>query len=349
MAGINVSTSSDQTQKNWEGEKLFRDVLKRSKLNKFMSDTGSSIIHLKRIMEKGDKVTFTLRYRVTNGFLPSRTLIRGNEGNISTATDSVVVDEKNLGLITGNNIDRQRVPYDMPKETREALVDDASESLTQTFFKELYNASNTTDYLYEVAGVFTRTATRATAKSGVTAADKFNPEFASKAKRWALNNRDDGRVPLKPIKVDGEEMLVWFISADVGYDLKQDSTFQSAVRDAEVRGSRNPLFTGAIAVWDGMIFYEDEFVNGQNMTNAGSGSNVNASEVLLCGAQALIYGTVGTPRISMEEVSHGQQMSYGYISMFGVKKPVYTKDGTVTAKQFGSVNVMVARSRITDL
>ena len=53
MAGINVSSSSAQTAKLWAGqEQLFRDVLKASRLNKFISDTGSSIVHLKRWAER---------------------------------------------------------------------------------------------------------------------------------------------------------------------------------------------------------------------------------------------------------------------------------------------------------
>jgi len=350
MPGINVPSSSAQTAKLWAGqEQLFRDVLKNSRLNKFISDTGSSIVHLKRWAEKGDETTFTLRYRSKNGYLPSGTLIRGNEGNISTATDSVVVDDKNLGLITGLNIDRQRVPYDMPKETRQALIDDASESLTQAMFSELYNDTNTTDYLYVASGTFSHTATRATAKTAVEAADKLTPEIASKIKRWAMNNRANDRVPLQPVMVDGAPMIVVFISADVGFDFRTNSTWESAVKDAQLRSTKNPLFTGATATWDGMIFYEDEYVNGENYTNGGAGGAVNGSEILFCGKQALLYGVTGTPRVSEEGISHDQQISYGYLSQFGVKKPVYASDASGTDKQYGSVNVLVARSQVTDV
>jgi len=349
MPGIYVASSSDQTVKLWEQAKLYKDVVKQSRLNKFMSADGMNIIHEKAIgaNEKGDKVTFTLRYRSEQGFLPSRTLVRGNEGNISTATDAVTIDDKNLGLITGVNIDRQRVPYDMDAETRAAIVDDGATSLTQAFMTELFNDTYTTDYLYYASGTMTGTATRATAKAAVTASDKLTPERASQVKRWALFNRSNGRVPLQPVMVDGVPMLVWFVSADVGYDIRTDSTWASAVKDAMERGRSNPLFTGATAFYDGMIFYEDEFVNDENMTNAGAGTDVNASEILICGRQGLIYGRKGLPRISVEGVSHDQQASYAYLSEFGVKKPNYTK--TATAKQYGTVNVLVARSKLTDV
>ena len=252
-------------------------------------------------------------------------------------------------MITGLNIDRQRVPYDMPKETRQALIDDASESLTQAMFSELYNDANTTDYLYVASGTFSRTATRATAKAAVEAGDKLTPELASKIKRWAMNNRDNDRVPLQPVMVDGAPMIVVFISADVGFDFRTCSTWESAVKDAQLRSTKNPLFTGATATWDGMIFYEDEYVNGENYTNGGAGGAVNGSEILFCGKQALLYGVTGTPRVSEEGISHGQQISYGYLSQFGLKKPVYASDASGTDKQYGSVNVLVARSQVTDV
>ena len=143
MTGIYVSTSANETVKLWEQQQLYRDVIKQTRLKNFISKDGTNIVHDKSITgKKGDNVTFALRYRTNNGFLPSRTLIRGNEGNIDTATDSVTIDDKNLGLITGVDIDRQRSMYDMPAETRMALIEDCLVIFKKLLTVKKYGVAN---------------------------------------------------------------------------------------------------------------------------------------------------------------------------------------------------------------
>jgi len=349
MPGIYITSSDDQTVKMWEQQKLFRDVIQSTRLSKFISKDGGSIVHEKVIgsNERGDTVTYTLIYKGSSSFLPPRTLIRGNENGMITATDKLIVDEANLGYITGTDIDKQRSPYDMDSETRRITVSAGAEALDRKMFAELVNTDNVTDYFYIASGSLAATATRATAKAAVTATDKLTPEFAGAIRRWAISNRVNGRVPVQPIMIDGYPMLIWWVSGDVAYDIRNNSTWASAVKDASDRGRKNPLFTTAAAYYDGNIFIEDEFVNEMNMTNAGAGGNVNAAESIVTGAQALLFGRKGMPRISEEKISHGQQTSYAYISMIGVKKPEFTK--TSTKKMFGSLNVITARSQITDI
>lgn len=347
MTNQYVNTDSDEAVKLWEKEKLFRDVIKETGLKNFIASDGNGIIHQKRITEgqKGDRVRFALMYDINQGFLNSRQLIRGNEGNILTATDQVIVDEANLGQITGTDIDRQRAMYDQKSETRMSVVRSSSMALYQKYMTEMFNATYTTNYIYSVAGAVTSTTTKATAKTAANASYKFTPAFASAVKRWSITNRDDGRVPITPIMVDGKKMFVWFVSHDVGQDIKYNETWAKAAREALQRGKDNPLFTGAVAVWDGMIFFEDEYVTDQNETNAGAGADVASSEILFCGAQALLYGTVGTPELVSEDISYGQQMGIAYKSICGVKKTNFSKAGT--AKQFGSLNILIARTNIT--
>jgi N4-gp56 family major capsid protein len=87
-------------------------------------------------------------------------------------------------------------------------------------------------------------------------------------------------------------------------DLKNDATFAQARREADVRGKDNPIFTGALGIWDGVILHEHEYVPfldisvaGHNFTAAASGTDyaaVDAFRAILCGQQAVAFAKAGS-------------------------------------------------------
>ena len=72
----------------------------------------------------------------------------------------------------------------------------------------------------------------------------------------------------KPINVGGFPHYVLVTHPYTTYQLKQESRYESWVREAAVRGESNPFFRGALAVIDGMVIYEH--VSVPLVTNAGS-------------------------------------------------------------------------------
>ena len=82
------------------------------------------------------------------------------------------------------------------------------------------------------------------------------------------------------------------------YDLKQNAQFAQAMREAEVRGKENPIFTGALGVWDNVILFEHEYVpfldvsvagNSFRAAAAGTDCAVDCFRALLCGKQAALF------------------------------------------------------------
>ena len=328
-----IPAGSDAAKKIWD-EKIWREAKKMSFFDKFTSATGSSVVYEKNELEKtkGDVIAFGLRARLDKGYLPSGTPVEGNESALNTYMDAVTVDEKNFGVRDGGMIVRQRAFFDMDAEAKAALQDQQAENLDYEFFKAL--TLTNTSVLYEDAGVFKRTATVATAQNAVTTADLLNPEFISKAKNWALTNRVS-QVPLKPIKIDGRNYLVLLCHPDQLTDLELDTTFAQARREAEVRGKDNPLFSGAYAIWNGVVIHAHEDVT------VGTGTITTFGRSYLLGERALCVGYAKTPTIVSDTFSYGQENGYASLAMFGVKKPQFN------SMDYGSVCLVTARTNVS--
>lgn len=336
MGKTAYSTGDSEVQKLWD-EELYRDTLKEIFWSKFFSQNGSSIVHEKYdlMKKKGDTITFTIRYRGNRAFLPDGTPIEGNEGSLQTSTYYAQIHEKNFGIRDAGMISRQRPVYDMDSETRKAILEDGAEALDNEFFNAI-KVTNT-GILYPASGTFSTTNTLATATAAVTASDLLSPALISKAKAKALTERANGQVPLRPVMIQGKPHLVLLVHPYALVDLKLDPTYAQANREAEVRGKENPLFTGAVGVWDGVIVHEHE-----NVTKGVNAGSVYYSQNYLMGAQALTYAVAQKPTIKMEEFSYGQEHGFGYLSMLGVAKPQFTKPGTGTALDYGSYCVVTA-------
>lgn len=89
------------------------------------------------------------------------------------------------------------------------------------------------------------------------------------------------------------------------FQLKQESRYESWVRDAQVRGDRNPFFRGAIAVIDGMIVYEHPRVDRSN-----NGSAVPVATGIAFGKEAFVEG--------LDEAAHSNTESFDYGLEFGI-------------------------------
>jgi hypothetical protein len=125
------------------------------------------------------------------------------------------------------------------------------------------------------------------------------------------------------------------------YDLKTNSTFQQAMREAQERGKDNPLFKMADAIWDGVLVKEAER-NG-NGTDGGGGS-VAWTKCALMGAQSLVWAWGATPEIVQEEFDYKNEIGYGWGMMAGVGKPAFNITGT--SAEYGSLAVYVSRTQI---
>ena len=130
--------------------------------------------------------------------------------------------------------------------------------------------------------------------ASLASTDLITPELISRAKAKAVL----ASPKIQPLRINGANHYVMFVHPWQAYDLKQNATFAQARREADVRGKENPLFTGSLGIWDGVVIKEHEYVPFLDASVAlhsfrgpavGTDFYVDAFRALLCGQQAAVF------------------------------------------------------------
>jgi N4-gp56 family major capsid protein len=310
----------------WKKE-LFQDVIDGMYFtqNGLMGEGDNNIVQtfsdLKK--ESGDTITVPLTAKLSGSGISGDSELEGNEEAISSYYDQISIDQiRNAVRLTGR-LDSQKACYDMFKDAKDKLSTWAQEFLERQIFLKLGGVSvttltDTTGAVYSANATWSNTpdaiptateagntgvdytyrylnADASAGLDGIAATDVLTTGLISKAKMIAkLANPS-----VRPLRIKGQDFYVMFIHPKQAWDLKNatSSVWAQAQREAQVRGENNPIFTGSLGVWDGVILFEHEYVpqltgNGSsvvfssgNTTYAPNGVVVYRS--LLCGRQAV--------------------------------------------------------------
>lgn len=157
--------------------------------------------------------------------------------------------------------------------------------------------------------------------------------------RLKLNDISDAKayaqsvLKIEPLMTaDGQEWYGLVAEPMALLALKKDSSYQQAQRDANLRGNTNPLFTGALGVWDGVILYSNNRV--PTATNTGP---IRYAKNVLFGAQALVRGFSQYPDWREEQFDYGRQSGVATTMIKGEKASLFD----LSAAQDGSANQFI--------
>jgi len=330
MAKTSFATNNPLTKKVWD-EKLFRDTKKTSYFSRFMGNSSSSIVHVKTnlVKSKGDTITFGIRMRLTGNGVTSGQILEGNEEKLVTHDFSISLERYRHAVRDSGDLDRQRAMFSIDLESRDALQDWGGEKMDQLCFDALAVAPTKIFY----GGT-------ATADANIAAADKITPALISRARVWALTGGNRSQTPLRPVRIGGKTYFVLLVHPDVMFDLKQDATFAQARRDALTRGKDNPIFTGAEAIWDGVVVHEHE--NVPILTTFGAAGNVPGAKCALLGAQSLVWAWGQRPKTVSKTFDYDEEHGFGWSLTAKCAKPAFN------SKDYGSMAVHVARTQVSD-
>jgi N4-gp56 family major capsid protein len=109
----------------------------------------------------------------------------------------------------------------------------------------------------------------------------------------------------KPVSVDGFPHYAIVTSPYATFQLKQESRYESWVRDAMQRGETNPFFRGAIAVIDGMVVYEHP-----NVPRSANTAGVQVADGVAFGSEAFVE--------ALDESVHSETESFDYGLEWGI-------------------------------
>lgn len=313
-----VNIPANLVPKVW-AKKVWHEGVKDSYFDKFTATDGSNVVHKNKDLEnvKGDSVVFGLMMNLTgSGVEGNRQKLAGAEDTLNIY-DFTVQTQLVRNAVSRYEADDQKTQYDMLKEIKGALKQWLSDWLDNKLINRLsYNPSNG-EVLY---------ASAAGTQSSITANDKLTTTIISRAKRKAMMHAPK----VQPIKVDGMDKYIMLVHPWAARDLKDDPKWLAAQQNANIRGSKNPIFTGALGEYDGVILYEYERVLSSNI----GASSANVCQNLLLGKQAACFA-VARPAKHIEQMD-----DYGNIAGNGIAFYGAVEKTNFNGKDYGVINVM---------
>ncbi|WOF74141.1 N4-gp56 family major capsid protein [Parvibaculaceae bacterium PLY_AMNH_Bact1] len=182
----------------------------------------------------------------------------------------------------------------------------------------------------------------ATSEGSVTAADKMDWSTVVKANTVAQEKR------LRPIREGGKEYYCMVIHPRHRRDLVLDSTYQTILRTAEKPGAKNKLFTGAIAVIDGVVIHaHNKVFNTSGLASGskwGAGGAIDGAQAMLLGAQAGGIATIGDMGFNeSDNTDYGNRPGIAAGRKVGFLKPQFKSTYDDNAREdFGTIAVKTA-------
>ncbi len=291
---------------------------------KFMGSGVDNIIQVKEELKKeaGDSITMRLLMKLKGDGVTGDNTLEGNEEAMQYRDFTVTVDQIRNAVRLKGKMEEQKTSADMRKDAKTALSNWLTEYIDGQFFKKL-SANPTKDRVVYAGGK--------TAASAITAADVFSTDVIGKAKRIAMT---DTNAKIRPVSVNGKKFYVMIIDPWQARDLRKDEKWLQAQEHAQERGDDNPIFTGALGTYEGVVIHENE----QCIRDAG---DVKTGHALFLGAQAGVLAAGSEPTWQEDDFDYHNQKGFSIGRIFGVAKTQFKFDGT-NLSDFGVINVITS-------
>jgi len=347
MATTNYGVNDALAVKTWARD-LAYEVKKGLEIAPLIGTTPNSIIQLKTENKSaGDKVTVGLRTRLRGAGVSEGTTLEGNEESLTTYSDSVLVNELAHAVrVAGEDtIDQQRVLFNLREEGKMALADWYAERLSLSFFIQGcgYTASSIT-----YRGVSTSLSTLYTGLNSVSA--PTNRIYATGSTDQAVGASSSSTMTLdmvvkakekaqtmnpkiRPVRINGADKYVMYVHPYQVTDLKLEAQASGSISWADIQlaalqggqTSGNPIYTGAIGEYDGVILRENEDVT-TGVHSSNDTEEANVRRAVLFGAQAMLFAQ--SSRFSKnspykwveEEFDYGRQLGISAQGILGMKR-----------------------------
>lgn len=343
MSKTTFTTSNALTKKLWD-EDLFRDIEIESFFTQsMMSESANNIIQVQTDLTKsrGDQIYFGIVPNLVGDGVTSNQILEGNEEGLNSYDYSVSLEQYRHGTRTKGKLDVQRAMFSIPDVSREKLKIWGGKKIDKLITNALLASPTKILYRDGTTGAPSGTTSSATAKAALTAANsKITPNFISALRVWAKTGGAAQSWRIRPITMGGQDLYVLLVNPAVLYDLRIDSTFQQAQKDAQERGKDNPLFKNAVAYWDGVVVHETEHIP---LFTDGGGASVTGAFGVFMGAQAGVWAWGERPTTVMKDFDYENETGWAWEMMSKAGKPKFN------SLDYGCVGVCFAATNITTI
>ena len=354
MALTEYGVNANEAVKLWS-RRLAREALKQTYIQRFLGTGDSSIIQLKPDTQKGpgDRIRCTLRMQLSGAGVQGDGTLEGNEESLTTYTDDVVINQLRHAVRSAGKMSEQRIPFSVREEAMSGLRDWWSDRFDTWFFNQ-------------VCGYTPQSDTRYTGNQAVTAPDASHRVFttgsadetvqadSSKVATLAMIDAAVEKAKtlspmIRPVNVDGKPHYVVFLHPYQVYDIRTStSTGQWLdIQKAAMNGGKvgeNPIFTGALGVYNGCILHESTRVTNGVHSSTGA-AQTSVRRAVLCGAQSAFIGfgqghSFKQMDWNEELFDYGNQLGVEAGCIGGLKKAVFNSAdfGVVTMSSYAAAH-----------
>ena len=319
----------------WAKE-LQSEVSKGVYFSKFMGEGPGSAIHVKQMEEgKGKDVTFGLVSQLSGSAITGDSSLEGNEQSLSTFSNTVSTNQKRLAVRDTGKFANSKVLYDFRSTSLDLLKTQYSELIDADIFSALSTTSGT--HAYYRADASTSVYATSDPKGDLATSDSITLADISAMKTLAQIG-GSANYRMRPIRVDGNDYYVLVLHPEVAYDLFELEAFQKIQREAQQRGDSNPLFKGALGIYNGVVIHAHE---GVNTFDNGGGAAVKGARNLFMGAQAACFAESSDMMWVEKTFDYGNQLGISAAKIYGVDISDYN------SKDYGVIQYVSARTDLS--
>ena len=303
-------------------------VLRKAFFQKFTGKDSSSIVQIKTELQKGagDSINIPLLLPLKGEGVTGDNQLEGNEEALIYRSFDVSIDQiRNAVRLTGR-FEEQKTQQNMRQDAKNALSEWLATTIDKMIFKKLTTDPSADRVVY---------AGSATSEATIGVADVFNTDIIGKAKRIATA---DENTMVRPIKVDGADRYIMIVDQWQARDLMKDTRWLEAQQHANIRGEKNPIFTGALGMYNGVVIHQ---CNRIPRTETGA-SGAKVGHALFLGAQAAVMAVGNNPRWYEDSFDYDNQFGVSFGRIFGIKKSAFDYSGNGTPTDYGCVNVLTS-------
>lgn len=368
----NTPVAAGLTVQQWDSD-FWTSYIRANRFAKYMGKTENAMIQMKEDLaaKKGKTVTFALVNALSGAGVSGSTTLVGSEEKMNSRSCTVTVNKIRNAVVVPE-IDEQYSAISLRDASKVVLKDWILKKTKDDIIKALGqvggNYATGLYTIFDAAGGAVTTAQDAWAAAnsdrvlfGASTAN-YSATFAT-----ALGNVDDtgdlitaarlnlmkalaktASPSIRPIMVNGdEEWYVVFTGTKNFKRLQEDTTIATANRDARVRGTDNPIFTGDSLMYNGMIIREIPEIGDCAITG---GTSADVQPVFLCGAQALGFAIAQRTKTITDDTDYKDKQGVAAQEIRGIQKMVFGTDAnvdTTTPKDHGIFTGFFAAPALT--
>ena len=329
---MTVSASNSALRPELWRKQLFADVRDNLYMTRFIGDSEQSMIQELEDLRKdaGSNISFGLGMKLSGAGVTGDNTLEASEEAMTDYDEDVAIDQLRHAVRLTGRMDEKKNAYNMRVSAKNRLADWWAERIYKEILDKLCGKASSTFANTPTAAAATRSiwAGGQTSTGAVTSAMKMDTKVLDAAKQMAKL----ASPMIRPVRVDGKEYYVVILHPYCATDLRQDPVWNQAQRDANVRGEENPIFSGALGIYNGMVIHEHEYVYG---TTDGSGA-ANVCRNILCGQQAGVIAWGASVGWVEKSFDYGNSWGISVGAIFGTIKPLFN------ALDYGVVTMFAA-------